>query len=296
VRALNFGISFAPYAADFEQQLELTKLADELGLDFVGIQDHPYQPRFLDTWTLISWLAPQTTRVRFVPDVANLPLRGAALLAKQAASLDVLTGGRIELGIGAGWAWDHIAGMGGPRRTPRTAVDAADEAIDVIRAFWSGERGVVVDGEHYGLRGVNPGPAPAHDIEIWTGAGGPRMLEITGRKADGWIPSLGYFPPEKLPPLQRLIDDAARNAGRDPATIRRAYNIGGVIGDAVEGEGLIGSIDVWIKTLTQWSVDIGMDTYILWPGEDRSEQVRIFAEEVVPRVKESVAATSRSAS
>ena len=93
--------------------------ADELGLDLVGVQDHPYQPRFLDTWTLLSTIAAETERIRLFPDVANLPLRPPAVLARAAASLDLLSGGRVELGLGAGAFWDAIEANGGPRRTPR---------------------------------------------------------------------------------------------------------------------------------------------------------------------------------
>src|SRR6266550_8057775 len=108
-------------------------MADEAGLDLIGIQDHPYQRRFLDTWMLMATVLANTQRVRVFPDVANLPLRPPAVLAKAAASLDVLSGGRFELGLGAGAFPDVIASMGGPRRTPGESVEALEEAIDVIR-------------------------------------------------------------------------------------------------------------------------------------------------------------------
>ena len=76
-------------------------------------QDHPYQPRFLDTWTLLSVLAAQTSTVRLAPNVANLPLRPPAVLARSVASLDILSGGRVELGLGAGAFWDAIEANGG---------------------------------------------------------------------------------------------------------------------------------------------------------------------------------------
>src|SRR5919107_5678869 len=119
---------------DFAQQISVA--ADRAGLDLVGIQDHPYQRRFLDTWILISTLVPVTERIRFFPDVACLPLRPPALLAKAAASLDVLSGGRVEMGLGAGYFWDAIEAMGGPRRTPGESVDALEEAIRIIRTLW----------------------------------------------------------------------------------------------------------------------------------------------------------------
>src|SRR5262249_15043585 len=156
-------------------------------------------------------------------DVANLPLRLPAMLAKAAASLDVLTGGRVELGLGAGGFWDAVVAMGGPRRTPGEAVEATEEAIDVIRLVWSGERGGRFEGKHYRLAGMHTGPKPAHDIGIWLGAAGSRMLDLIGRKADGWVPSAGWAPPDQLPRSIERIERAARDAGRDPAAIRRIY-------------------------------------------------------------------------
>jgi alkanesulfonate monooxygenase SsuD/methylene tetrahydromethanopterin reductase-like flavin-dependent oxidoreductase (luciferase family) len=88
-------------------------------LDLIGIQDHPYQRRFLDTFALIGDLLARTERLRFFPDVANLPLRQPAMLAKAGASLDVMSGGRFELGLGAGAFWEAIAAMGGPARSRR---------------------------------------------------------------------------------------------------------------------------------------------------------------------------------
>ena len=279
-RDLEFGISLVPEAAEVERLFELTRAADEHGLDLIGIQDHPYQRRFLDTFALIPALAAVTERVRFFPDVANLPLRPAPQLAKAAASLDVLSGGRFELGLGAGAFWEAIAAMGGPELTPKQSVDALEEAIGVMRAMWSGERSVSVEGEHYRLDGHKPGPEPPHRIGIWLGAAGPRMLGITGRLADGWVPSHSWLPPEKVPESAARIDRAARAAGRDPAVIRRAYNFSGAIERPRE----------WVERLSGWATEAGLDTFVFWPDEPTSAQVEAFATEVAPAVRERVAA------
>src|ERR1700710_3044472 len=102
---LQFGVFIAPEAAQAEAVLELAPLADVVGLDLVTFQDHPYQARFLDTWTLLSHVAAQTTNVRVAPNVANLPLRPPVVLARSVASLDILSGGRVGLGVGAGAVW-----------------------------------------------------------------------------------------------------------------------------------------------------------------------------------------------
>jgi alkanesulfonate monooxygenase SsuD/methylene tetrahydromethanopterin reductase-like flavin-dependent oxidoreductase (luciferase family) len=156
--------------------------ADRSGLDIVGVQDHPYQWRFFDTWTLLAYAAGVTHRVRFIPDVLNLPLRLPALIAKSVASLDVLSGGRVELGLGAGAFWDAVEAMGGPRRTPKESVDALEEAVKIVRSFWSGQRSIRFDGHHHQVRGAHPGPPPAHPVGIWLRRLGedvaPRLREL----------------------------------------------------------------------------------------------------------------------
>jgi alkanesulfonate monooxygenase SsuD/methylene tetrahydromethanopterin reductase-like flavin-dependent oxidoreductase (luciferase family) len=276
-----------PLADPPDWAARIAKAADRSGLDLVGIQDHPYQRRFLDTWTLIATLVPVTERVRFFPDVANLPLRPPAMLAKAAASLDVLSGGRIEMGLGAGAFWDAVAAMDGPRRSPGEAVRSVEEAIQVMKLVWSDERSLRFDGEFYSLKGMRPGPHPVHDIGVWVGAYGPRMLNLIGRLADGWVPSHGYAPPERLPESNMRIDEGASETDRQPAEIRRAYNISGRIGP--EGDGpLDGPPSKWAETLTGFVLDLGMDTFVFWTSGDHEKQTEVFAAEVVPAVREAV--------
>jgi len=265
------GVSVVPAAEEVERIRAVAQAADELGFDLLGIQDHPYQRRFLDTFSLIAVLIGETSRLRFFPDVANLPLRGPTMLAKASASLDVLSGGRFELGLGAGAFWDAIAAMGGPRRSPRESLEALDEAIQIIRRAWAGERGVAFEGKHYAVRGWEPGPQPAHEIGIWVGAYKPRMLELVGRSADGWVPSLPYLPPPEVPAAQRRIDDAARAAGRDPRSIRRIYNV-------------MAADETGHAALESFVTELGFDTLIFWL-EDPA-QVEHLARDIAPPLRE----------
>ena len=288
-----FGIFPTPEAAAHERIVEQVLLAERLGLDLVGIQDHPYQRRFLDTWTLLSYLAGRTERIRFFPDVANLPLRPPALLAKSAASLDLLSGGRVELGLGAGAFWEGIGALDGPVRSPRESVDALEEAIGIIRRVWAGERGIRFEGAHYRLAGAHGGPVPAHDIGIWLGAYGPRMLRLVGRVADGWVPSLPRLPLGEVPARQAAIDDAARAAGRDPSQILRVANINGAIVDGEVSGWLRGPADHWVAELTRLVRELRFDGLVLWPDhEDVLGQTERFATEVVPRVREALRQTT----
>ncbi len=287
-RPLQFGNFMTPNAADPAALVAQAQEVEALGLDLIGIQDHPYQYRFLDTWTLLSFLAAKTTTIRLFPDVINLPLRPPAVLAKSAASLDVLSGGRFELGLGAGAIWEAIAAMGGPTRTPGEAVAALEEAIAVIRHIWSGKRGVKFDGDYYTLNGVHTGPVPPHPIGIWIGAYGPKMLDLLGRTADGWVPSLSFAPPARLRKLSAVLDEATTAAGRNPADIQRVLNLNGTITDGASDGLLNGPVAQWADELTEMALDIGIDTFVY--GHDAFDQVRRFATEVVPLVREQVAA------
>jgi alkanesulfonate monooxygenase SsuD/methylene tetrahydromethanopterin reductase-like flavin-dependent oxidoreductase (luciferase family) len=283
-----FGISVVPVAADHAQIVEHVLIAERAGLDLVGIQDHPYQRRFLDTFVLIADLLARTTRLRFFPDVANLPMRGPTMIAKAAVSLDVMSGGRFELGLGAGSFLDAVTGMGGPRRTPAEAADALEEAIPIIRAALDvgPERRVVRGpGPHYPVPGYPPGPPPAHRVEIWVGAYRARGLRLIGQLADGWVPSLGYMGIDAFREAAARIDEAAVAAGREPAAVRRIYNIGGALTDGPRGEGpLDGPVTQWVETLSSWAVDPGVDAFIYWPSDTAS--LERYAAEVVPAVRE----------
>ena len=286
---LEFGVFLPPQADAADDTLTLARLADRVGLDLVSVQDHPYQAAFLDTWTLLSVIAASTTTVRVFPNVANLPLRPPAVLARAVASLDILSGGRAELGLGAGGFADAIAGMGGPRRTPGESVAALEEAIGVIRALWTPGRGVRLDGEHYRLAGAHPGPFPPHDVGIWVGAYKPRMLALIGRLADGWLPSSPYVPPEQLAGMNQAIDRAAEAAGRSTADIRRLYNIGGSFAGS-GAEFLRGPVKVWVEQLAELALSDGVGSFVLMVDRDGDTDLRRFAEEVAPAVRELVTA------
>lgn len=284
-RDVTFGYFLIPNAAD--PLLDTAREIEARGLDWIGVQDHPYQRRFVDTWSLLGAVAAVTGRVGFFPDVANLPLRPPAIMAKAAASLDVISGGRFELGLGAGNFWDAIEAWGGSRRGPRDALGALEEAIHIIRLVWSGDRNLRFNGEHYRLAGAHSGPVPPHPIGIWLGVYGPRALRLTGRLADGWVPSLrGEI--SFLSGGAARIDDAAASADRDPADIRRVLNLNGQITDGSRLGLLRGPVDQWVDELTDLAVGYGFDTFLFWGEGD--DQLPRFAEEVVPAVRAKVTA------
>jgi alkanesulfonate monooxygenase SsuD/methylene tetrahydromethanopterin reductase-like flavin-dependent oxidoreductase (luciferase family) len=286
---LLFGSFITPRADRPDVTVGLARLSEELGLDLVTFQDHPYQPAFLDTWTLLSHVSAVTSRVQLAPDVANLPLRMPAVLARSAASLDRLSGGRVSLGLGAGAFWDAIEAMGGRRLTGGQAVQALEEALAIIRGVWdvTDRQPLRVAGEFHHVAGAKRGPAPAHDIPIWLGVYRPRMLGLVGRLADGWLPSLGRVELAALVQANAVIDDAAAEAGRPPARVRRLLNINGEL-TTTSGGFLVGPPRQWAEELTGLVLEHGFSAFIL--GGDDPDVQRAFAQDVAPAVREAVAA------
>jgi alkanesulfonate monooxygenase SsuD/methylene tetrahydromethanopterin reductase-like flavin-dependent oxidoreductase (luciferase family) len=291
---LQFGFFLDPSIGDPARTLEIAGILDNLRFDLIGIQDHPYQAKHFDAMALIGVILGQTSQIRVFPDVANLPLRIPTMLAKQAATLDQLSGGRFELGLGAGAFWDAIKAMGGPARTPAEAIAAMREGIEIMRAYWSGATSIRHIGEHYHVVGARPGPKPAHEIGLWLGVIGPRALRLTGELGDGWVPSMSYVPPAQAVASNAIIDQAARDAGRDPSAIRRIYNVAGDVAPLIESGAsdedreIVGPIAHWVDVLTHLATDIGFSTFVLW-GVPTAPRLRMFIEEIAPAVRERVA-------
>ncbi len=289
-QTLRFGVSIDPTATDFPQALRLAQQADAAGLDLLAVQDHPYQPSHLDAWTLIGQLVARTEQISVMADVLDLQLRPPTLAAKAAASLAVMNGGRVHLGVGGGASATGVAAMGGRSRSRGETVQFTEEAIRIMRRALRG--GTIQENtpEHQ-IAGYQAGPVPPEHLGIWLGSQGPRMLRVTGRVADGWISPLNiYVAPHEVPEKQQTIDDAARKVGRDPREVRRIYNVLGAIGPFRGGQGLVGPVREWVETLTSWAVDLGFDSFVFWPVTDPEDQLRVFVNEVVPAVRERVAA------
>lgn len=289
---LVFGALLEPPADKPEEVLALASLMEDVGLDVVTLSDHPYWPDRLDTIALLSAIAATTRRITVMPNMMNLPLRPPAVLARTAATLDILSGGRFELGVAAGaqQMWDLVTAEGGPHRNAAESVEALAEALHVIRALWSSEAEVDFDGRHYQLAGVRPGPRPVHGIGIWLGAYQQRMLRLVGTLADGWVPSSPFLPPAALPTANGTIDEAAERAGRSPRDVRRGYNIEGSFST---GTGFLdGPPKVWVDQLTDLALTHGISAFFLYRAQS-PEVLRRFAEEVAPAVREAVKAERR---
>ena len=294
---IQFGLSIDPAANKLDEAFARAAFADEHGFNLVSIMDHPYNRRLLETWTLLTAIGARTKNVHLVTNVANLPLRPPQLLAKQAVTLDVITNGRMELGLGAGSYWDAIEAFGTPRRAPGVAYGSFREALDIIRHMFDHPgKTLHYNGDHYQAAGLRPGPAPAHRIPIWVGAGGPRMLRLVGRKADGLITSNLYIGEARLRQMNEIMDESAEKAGRKTTDVRRAYNLMGML-DFGQTElpekisGWSGKPREWVEKIIFHYNELKMDTFIFWPsGANAMAQIEVYAAEVIPAVQAELAA------
>lgn len=290
-RPLRFGLSLAPDAS--APLVRIAQDADRYGLDLLGVRDRPYLRDTADALTLMATALAVTPRIRVLPAVACLPLRPPALLAKALATMDALSGGRVELGLGAGTSWDGVEAYGGPRLGAAAARRSLEEAVQIIRLHWSDQNGLRFQGEHHRFAAAQAGPAPAHQIGIWFGVTGPRALDLAGRVADGWIAPSSLVPPKRLAEGQRRLDDAAARAGRAPSELRRVYLLEGSI-DGRDSRGFLhGPPRQWVYEMTELAVGHGVDTFLF--GGD-PEQLPVFALEVVPAVREQAARERRGLS
>ncbi|TNC18234.1 LLM class flavin-dependent oxidoreductase [Georgenia sp. 311] len=285
---LQLGVFLTPTAEAPHAAVDLAVRAEELGLDLVTIQDHPYQPRFHETWTLLSWIAGRTERIGLAPSVLNVPMRPPAVVARAAASLDLLSGGRLTLGLGAGVFWDAMEAMGVPRLTPGQSVAALEEAIEVVRGTWDAATPTPLSyrGEHHRLTGAQRGPAPAHTVPVWVGAARRRMLDLVGRLADGWVVPGGNAGVPGLRDGNAMIDVAAASAGRDPREVRRVLNVTGRFAPDAAGF-LDGPPERWVADLLPLVLDDGVGTVVL--ASDDPATLERFARDVAPALREAVA-------
>jgi alkanesulfonate monooxygenase SsuD/methylene tetrahydromethanopterin reductase-like flavin-dependent oxidoreductase (luciferase family) len=286
-----FAVNVDPSTTNIQDSYARARIADIGGADMIMVQDHPYLDRFLDTWTLLTALAGVTERVRLGTNVSPIALRPPAMLAKAAASLHTLSGGRVELGIGAGAFRQGMEAMGGSMPPQGQLVPAFAEAIQVIRGLLEGSGAFRFEGEHYRLKGTRFGPLPASPIRIWVGATKPRMLRTTGRLADGVLVSNSYVPVEQLAEINRHLDEGAAEAGRPPEAVRRGYNLMGIIdlpglgidpADARPGTPVLPP-EGWIEHIIELARDHRMDTFTIWPlGSHQLEQVQSFVSHIAP--------------
>jgi probable F420-dependent oxidoreductase len=282
-----FGLNVSTSAAPGADPVGDARRAEALGFDFVSASDHLHgtQPTY-EPWTMLSWIAAATSRIGVATRVLGVPYRHPPVVAKMAETLDRLSGGRLILGLGGGALDEEFAAFGLGVRPPRDKVDGLEEAIRIVRGVWS-QRAFTFQGRLYRTDGAELEPKPRRRIPIWLGTYGNRALALTGRLADGWIPSLGYAPPERVTAMRERVLAAAREAGRQPEAITCAYNLV-VRVDERAGAGppaVSGPPDAVVERLLGFA-GIGFTALnFILAGPGRDEQAERLAHEVLPAVR-----------
>ena len=278
---LIFGVNVPASAGPGADPVGVAQAAERLGYDFVSTADHPcgHDPSY-ETATLLTWIAARTSRIKIASRVLGVPFRRPAMVAKLAASLDLLSGSRFILGLGAGYVDEEIAALGGPALSPGEKIDGLTEAIQVIRGAWT-QSGYTQHGGQYSVQDLEMEPKPSRPVPIWLGTFGPRALAVTGHLADGWIPSLGYMPTEESPAMRARIDAAAEAAGRDPAQIRSILNLNIRIDPADPQPDMItGSVKQVVSQLQDLVTRYGFTGFNFMIKNP--DDLRRVAEEVIP--------------
>ena len=223
---------------------DFAQTADELGFTHLRVPElliRPGSGELHESLTLLSWVAALTTNIELVPSVIILPARQTVMVAKQAATIDVLSGGRLRLGVGIGGSAEEYAALG---QDFHTRGRRCDEQLELLRLLWTQES-VDFEGRWDRVEGAGIGPLPVQQpIPVWIGPGGgaplpERVLRRIGRFADGWF---AIVPRDQVGPTHEAIARHAEEAGRDPSAIGVEGAVGVTGGATAEW---LADVDAW---------------------------------------------------
>jgi probable F420-dependent oxidoreductase len=284
---LLLGVNVSAEVRPGADPVQEARRAEELGFDFVSSFDHLHGDRpTYEPWTLLSWIAAATSRIRLATRVLAVPYRKPPVLAKMAETFDRLSGGRLILGLGGGYADEEFRAFGLGVPSPRDKIDGLGEAIGILRGLWSEEH-FTFGGRLYQTEEAQLEPKPEHRIPIWVGTYGPRALDLTGRLSDGWIPTLELAPPDKVIGMRQRVLEAARRSGRSAQDILCVYNLGIRVGGAPDEQpGVVsGSPDAVVRQLRQFA-ELGFGAFNFLPaGPGAAEQVERIGAEILPELR-----------
>jgi alkanesulfonate monooxygenase SsuD/methylene tetrahydromethanopterin reductase-like flavin-dependent oxidoreductase (luciferase family) len=261
--------------------------AEALGYDFVSASDHPVGTHTsYETLSLLTWIAARTNRIKVATRVLGVPFRRPAMLAKTAESLSRLSDGRLILGLGAGHSDDEIRALGVPALTPREKIDGLAEAIEILRGAWT-HPSYTQEGKIHSVDALTLEPKPTTPIPVWLGTFGPRALAVTGRLADGWIPSLGFASPARIPEMLDRVRTAAITANRPAEAVRAIYNVPIHIDvTATRTDDTVTGSPTDVLDQLRAFTELGFTGFNVIP--ETPDDIRTFAEEVLPALRQTV--------
>jgi len=282
-----FGVNVSISAASGANPVADAMRAEALGYDFISANDHPCgsDPSY-ELWTMLTWIAAKTSRIKVASRVLGVPYRPPAMVAKMAESLDRFSDGRLILGVGGGYSDEEFRAFGLEVPSPKEKIDGLEEAVRIIRGLWR-EPTFTFQGKHHHTEEAQLEPKPSHDIPIWLGTFGKRSLAVTGRVADGWIPTYAMATPDVVPAMKDRIFEAALSAGRNPEDITLAYNLDFRIQEARSSEpGVVtGTPERVAEQLISFAA-LGFTAMNFSPaGPEPERQIELLAKEVLPMVR-----------
>lgn len=284
---VTFGLSISPSALPDTDPAASARMAEDLGFDFVSASDHPCgtEPTY-ETWTMLSWVAAATSRIRVVTRVLGVPYRNPAMVAKMAETFSRLSSGRLILGLGGGYSDEEFRAFGLGTFSPGDKVDGLAEAASITRGLWS-QPAFTFSGRLHCTDSADLEPKPAHPIPIWLGTFGDRALRVTGQLADGWIPSYGNRPLHQYQAMRQRVLTAAREAGRDPADITCALHMQAHVGGRVATDpSLVAGSPAAVTEQLLAFTRIGFTSFsFTLTGPGTPEQAERLAHEVIPAVR-----------
>lgn len=290
-RELLLGVNVPTTAGVTPHPVEFARRAEILGFDFVSSNDHPCgtTPNY-ETWTLLNWIAARTSRITVASRVLGVPYRAPAMVAKMAESLNRLSGGRLVLGLGGGASDDEFRAFGLDVPTGREKIDGLEEAVQIVRGLWT-STDFSFEGRHHRTNSANIEPKPEGAIPIWLGTFGKNALRVTGRVADGWIPTFSMASPEDIPRMRERIFEGAKEAGRNPEDIKLVYNIDLQVGERQDlGPGVVAGPPNQIVDRLGGFVRLGFTGFNFGLVGSPEEQIEMLASEVVPSLRAQVPA------
>jgi F420-dependent oxidoreductase-like protein len=273
---MRLGLDVSQHQLTWPELLDRTRLAEDAGFDGAWVFDH-FRPLYGDPngpcyegWTLMAALAAATRRIRIGNLVTGVTYRPPQLLAMEAVTIDHVSNGRLEIGIGAAWNEREHRSFGWEFPRVGERVSRLEEAIQVMKLLMTTE-GASFDGRYYHLTDATYSPRPIQQPHppIWVGGAGDRVLGITARHADAWHANTRL---SAIPGKLRILDEAAEAAGRDPREILRAGSLS--LSQSMDG----------VRRDVERLRELGFGYLVVsWPSEGQ-ERLEEFIEQVMPEV------------
>ena len=282
-RRFRFGIC-TDQNMTWDKNVERWQLFERLGFESAWLCDHLVQPSrpqgpYFEAWTLLAALAAKTERVRIGVLVSSNTFRHPAWLAKMAATVDHVSGGRLELGLGAGWYRPEHEMLGIDLPEPKDLVDRFEEAVQVVDLLLRQDV-TSFSGRHYRLReaAFRPGPVQQPRPPLTIGAHGPRMLGICARWADSWN---SFGSPEEIRARNSILDEHCARIGRDPGTVVRSL----YYWTARAEQDCWSSLDAFHDLVGRYR-EAGIEEFVIdLPREDQESVLERVAAEALPALR-----------